>query len=231
MKNLKITKKLLPLLLLVVFASCKKDKNTEPESAPISTDELLGHYITLTINGDPSLRLIYFNKEGNEVKATLDYVNARRVQTVNLTDNTFSFDFGGDNQKVYTFKLAKDDSGVLKLSSYSYKNQSDATVVIDHAQIDNVADAATFKGKTFAQTGVNNSYLIFPLEVWVWNSLPSADNVAYSNYYVISPGAWKGNREGVDYIGISVPKWKDNKEPVMLVQKAGTAEVAIYKVR
>ena len=70
MKNLKITLQMLTLLLFATLASCKKDNGTAPEveATPIATDELLGHYITLTINGDPSLRLLYFSKEGNEVK-------------------------------------------------------------------------------------------------------------------------------------------------------------------
>ncbi|MES2454970.1 MAG: hypothetical protein V4594_05505 [Bacteroidota bacterium] len=231
MKNLKITLQMLTLLLIVTLASCKKDNGTAPEveATPIATDELLGHYITLTINGDPSLRLLYFSKEGNEINATLDYVNARRVQTVNLADNTFSFDFESNNQKVYTFKLAKDDAGKLSLSSYSYKNQSDANIIADYAQIDKVSDAPAFKGKTFVQTGVSNSYLMFPLEVWVWNTTPTYNGVPASDYYIISPGAWKGNRSGADYIGIGVPRWKDNTGPVMLVQKTGAAEVAVYK--
>ena len=86
----------MPLLLLVTFASCKKDKINEPETTQITADDLLGHYITSTLNANAGLRLIYFSKEGNVVKATQDQVSARRVQTVNIVDNTFTFDLDAD---------------------------------------------------------------------------------------------------------------------------------------
>lgn len=218
-------------VLLASMAACgKKDKEEIRPDAPVTAESLLDHYVTIVISGSPSLRIIYFNKVGNEVKGTLDIVTSRRVQTINVVNDSFSFDTDGDGKKVYNFKLSRDGSGKLFLSSYTYVNTDEPAIVLSYAQIDNVSDVQDFKGKSFVASDHADYTMNFLESTWEVKDARQNDD-GYAPYYVISPGAWKGKRNnGPDYMGVSVPKWKGD-QPVMLVQHNGDNQLEIYKVK
>ena len=106
MRNLKIsTMSLASVFLLIFFTGCKKDNSeVKPDPKPIVTEELLGYQIVADLANpanDIPYRLFHFSLSGNEIMATMDGVQSRRMRTIKITGNRFTFDSDGDGKIVY----------------------------------------------------------------------------------------------------------------------------------
>jgi hypothetical protein len=117
MKTLKPTLKAFTLILLLAFASCKKDGAVKPVpdsvvNTTVTSTDLVGYSIPVQLNVADGLRIIYFNKDGNAIKATYDAVTVRRIFTVNVVNNTWVMDLNGNGSIIYTFKFGRDDKGL-----------------------------------------------------------------------------------------------------------------------
>ncbi|MES2062828.1 MAG: hypothetical protein V4456_12960 [Bacteroidota bacterium] len=230
MKN--VSKLMMMIALITIMASCKKSNNDVVEpNTPVTTSDLLNQYITLQASVTPSLRILYFTKDGNDVKATVDAVTSRRAQTVTIADNSFTFDTDGDGKKVYTFTFSKDGSGKLSMDSYTYKNADVPEATAVYAQLNSITDAQDPKSKRFLGVEhVGYSMNFTDLSTWLVIDQRGSDT-AYPSYYLVSPGAWKGTRpDGTAYMGVSVPKWNGTNQPVILVQSsAANSTIEVYK--
>lgn len=222
MKNLKPVLTSLTLILLLAFASCKKDGAVKPDdksAAPVTAADLLDYNIPIALSTASGLRVIYFNKDGNDIKATLDAVSARRVYTVNLVNNTWTLDSNGDGSVIYTFTFGRRDDGIITITDASYKKLSDASIRMGYRMSKN-SDIPSIANARFSAAGNNALYVKFSDQ----HQFSVATNANYvgsglTSYYDLCPGAWKGTYNGVDYMGVTIIP--NPGEPVqMYVQKA-----------
>jgi hypothetical protein len=102
-----LTKLMLVFMLITAFAACKKGGGDEESSTPITTEDLLNQYITIELNTAPSLRILYFAKDGSDVKGTMDIADVRRIQTVKVNGNSFTYDRDGDGKSCTLLKWLK----------------------------------------------------------------------------------------------------------------------------
>lgn len=230
MKNLKPIVKACLLMLLLFFASCKKDGAVKPDpigNAPVTTTDLLDYSIVISLSSEEGLRIIYFNKDGNDIKATFDAVSARRILTVNLVNNTWTMDLNGNGSVIYTFNFGRDDKGQLAILGATYKKQDDASIKMQLALSKN-ADVQSFANMRFMNDANVRTYLKFSND----HNFAISDNVDYAgaewaSYYDLCPGAWKGTYNGVDYMGLylAVP----GQPAEMYIQKAGEAHYRVFE--
>jgi len=188
-------------LFLIICTSCKKEKN-EPQDTAVTAEDLVAYNIRwIIINPDAKrdIRILYFNRDGNAIKATLDGVDSRRVQPVHLLEDGFTFDLNGDGAVVYTLKLAKNEKGELSVANIKFYNinnpayriQEGSTAMLKTASIPSV------KNKTFKEGDV---ILKFNVDTWLYGGVPNLTGTFYE-----IPGGWKGTLNGVDYMGLCVP--------------------------
>ncbi|MET3980378.1 hypothetical protein ABIB62_002980 [Mucilaginibacter sp. UYP25] len=224
MKNLKPILKACSLILLLAFASCKKDGGVKPEvkvNTPITTADLLAYSIDITLGSELGLRVIYFNKDGNDIKATLDGITFRKIYTVNLVNNTWILDQLGDGTVTYTFTFAKDDKGQLIMANAIYKKQSDASIEMQLVMTKN-ADVPSFANTRFRNSENPTTYMKFSNDHnFAISNKSDYAGAGWSSYYDLCAGAWKGMYNGVNYMGFSIVQ---NGILIMIVQKAGTAD-------
>src|SRR5690606_1127158 len=175
-----------------------------------------------------------------EIMAILDGVDSRRGQLVNIVDSVFTFDVNGDQAFVYSFKISKDSTDNLSLLNYDLQS-SNQSIKLIYLQMDRVDNAKELDGLTYYLKDGNypgypentNFYLHFPEKNYFkWTTSTDFDRVKPSAYYIISRGAWKGKEihSGMDYMGVSVPSWKDGTEPVMILTVKGVNTLDVYKV-
>ncbi|MGY4536176.1 hypothetical protein ACVW0P_000583 [Mucilaginibacter sp. UYNi724] len=231
MKNLKPILKACSLILLLAFASCKKDGGVKPDkdpvinNTPVTATDLLGYVIPAQINMVGGLRIIYFNKDGNDIKATYDGVISRKIATVVVSNNILTLDLNGDGSLICTFEFSKSNTGELSLVKSTYKKQNDASVQMG-AILYKKSDLVTFANLKFVSDDDQPIYAKFTVD----HNFAVSDNknytgAAYSSYYDLCPGAWKGDYKGVSYMGICI---KNNNSVVgMFFQKAGDKELHI----
>lgn len=225
MKTLKPILKACSLILLLAFASCKKDGGVKPDAkstAPVTAADLVDYNIPIALSSASGLRVIYFNKDGNDIKATLDAVSARRVYTVNLVNNTWTLDSNGDGSVIYTFTFGRRDDGVVTITEANYKKLSDVSIRMGNRFLKN-ADIPSFANARFSAAGNNALFVKFSDQ----HQFAVATNANYAgsgwtSYYDLCPGAWKGTYNGVDYMGVTIVP--NPGEPIqMYVQKATEA--------
>ncbi len=241
------------VILLSVFSSCKTETvepnidNEEPEEeepvTPINAvnNDLLDYFFTIELEGSSNnLRILYFQEQENDdILAILDGVDSRRDQVVNVQDSIFQFDVNGDQAFVYTFKISKDSIGHLDLVSYELKSNNQNIKLI-YLQMSKVEDVQPIEGLTYfkeevdpTQIGLINYYLNFPeKDFFRWATSADFDSVKPSSCYTISRGAWKGNNvnNNIDFMGVSVPAWKDSSEPVMILTLKSSNTLDIYEI-
>lgn len=242
------------VILLSVFSSCKTETvepiidNEEPEEEepviPINAvnNDLLDYFFTIELEGSSNnLRILYFQEQENDdILAILDGVDSRRGQVVNVQDSIFQFDVNGDQAFVYTFKISKDSIGHLDLVNYELKSNNQ-NIKLNYLQMNKVEDVQEFDNLTYFKEGeanpgsilLVNYYLNFPeKDLFRWATSADFDSVKPSSCYTISRGAWKGNNvnNNIDYMGVSVPAWKDGSEPVMILTLKSSNTLDIYEI-
>jgi hypothetical protein len=227
MKTLKPILKAFTLILLLAFASCKKDGAVKPGPDPVinttvTSADLLGYSIPVQLNVADGLRIIYFNKDGNDIKATYDAVTARRIFTVNVVNNTWVMDLNGNGSIIYTFKFGRDDKGQVALFSASYKNQADASIQMNLVMLKN-ADIPVVANTRYKEHADMPNYIKFSDDHnFAISTQPNYGGAAWASYYDLCPGAWKGKYNGVDYMGITV-KVNASEPAEMIIQISGEA--------
>lgn len=190
-------------LFLITFTACKKEKNNpEPENTTVTAEDLLGYnirWILLDPDSKYNIRILYFNKVGNEIKATLDGIDSRIIQTINLVENGFTFDLNGNGTVVYTLKLEKAENGELKVVYNKFYNINNPAYRIAEAStaMFKTSSIPSVKNKTFAD---RNVILKFNADTWLYGGVPNVTGTFYE-----IPGGWKGRLNGVNYMGLCVP--------------------------
>lgn len=229
MKTFKPIFKAFTLLLLLAFASCKKDGTVKPgsiDSTPIKSAELIDYNVAISLSAELGLRIIYFNKDGNDIKATFDAVNFRRIFTVNVVNNVWTLDLNGNGSTIYTFTFARGDAGRIAMVAASYKKQDDASVQMQLIMSKN-SEIPSFAGKFFKEAHTPPLLMKFSNDHnFALSDKSDYAGAAWSSYYDLCPGAWKGTYNGVDYMGFSLIQ--DNRVQ-MFLQKAGEANYHVFE--
>ncbi|TKC08939.1 hypothetical protein [Pedobacter frigoris] len=214
MKTLKLTLSLFAIFL-VLFAACKKEKK-EAANTTVTAEDLLGYqmfWALISPAKTADLRLLYFNKEGTEVKAILDGVTFRNIKTVKMENNTFKFDFQDNGSVVYTFEFTKKD-GVISLVSSKFYNVNNPAYSASIPSMLPLSKFISVKNKVFkSNDGANSHIVTFSTDTWRYSAYP---NVA-GTYYECGTGGWKGRIAGLDYIGLQV----EQDVLLLTVQKNG----------
>lgn len=209
MKNLRSTIAVALVLSLVLLAACRKNSD-QVKTEPITKEELLGHQITSVLElsaGALSVRLFHFTQSGDEIMATMDGVTSRRSRAIKVSDNRFTFDSDNDGKIIYTFNLKRNEKGEIVMDSYEYQNLNTPSIKMSSVQIMR-NNFPGIKGKIFLESYNDNIRLQFTEDTWTLSDVPGATG----SFYEIAPGAWKGNLNGVDYLGVSIA---DDKSPIV----------------
>lgn len=221
MKTLQQIAKILTLVLVLLAAGCKKDKQ---DSLPVHPDDLLAYRFVGTFidnNKVERLRLFYFNKKENTIECTTDYITTRRIQTVALVNNSFTIDMDGDGKVVYTFNLGKRDDGSVFIRSSKYQNTTAPTYISWQCEAHKASDIVSVKNIHFV--GSNEYNISFKTDTWFFAKTPAVTG----SFYEVFPGAWKGTLNGVYYFGIRLKTKEDSK---MVFQKNGeTNMITLYQ--
>ena len=217
MKNIKHIYKLMPILLLIVLASCKK-KSTIPDASQIAASELLDYYLVAEhVTGVNKLLVLYFTKEGDAVKANAHLQGYFRASEVAIKNSILSIDYNGNGKSMYSFGLEKDAEGNLKLRSYDFQydgagNQLAYAIMVKKAEAFAFANLSFKTGNTifsFTSNGGN--------EVLNWPGDPNS-------YYRLTNIGFKTNNDR--FLGVTVPNWNGVNSPVLLVEKDDALYVA-----
>lgn len=246
MKNFKNMLIMLPLLLVVLFASCKKDSNNAgPNDGggngtdnAVVTKDLLDYYIVAQRKaGAARINILYFTQDGNAIKANMNGKGFLRSTAVTISGSTLKFDTNGDGVFVYTFAFEKGTDGKVKLKSYQYTDTSNPDQGLVYATLANKADAPAFENSSFKSgdillkfnTANNASTMDWDIKSRqtgtkyypppINQTLPVftvAPEVS-SPYYTLLNVGWKSNND--EFIGASVPAWNNVNTPVMLIER------------
>jgi len=219
MKILKLTLGILTLFC-ITLTSCKKETKA-PENTSVKAEDLLGYQMVWFLtepDGTQNLRLLYFDKEGDVVKATLDGITSRIIKTVKLDQNIFKLDLQENGSVVYTFEFGKKD-GELMLISGKFYNINNPNYEAAPGMLKR-SDFIPVNGKAFRNAKINE-IIIFNLDRWRHSSYP---NLAGS-FYECGTGGWKGVINGQNYMGAY---WDSGNGKIMLLQKAGDREITFF---
>ena len=216
MKNLMHICKMLPILVLVL-AGCKTN-SPDPQKTPITMSDLADYYLVAEHKtGGNKLAVISFAKDGDVVKADIHLQGALRVLEGTLQNETLSFDFNANGQAIYSFQLAKNADGSLKLKSYDfvYNGEGDQ---LSYAILAKKADAFSFDNSTFKVASElfkfsknNDTETLW----WFGSSYP---------VYKLANFGFKSNKD--ELMGAAVPNWQGIAKPVMLVEEGEKVWIA-----
>lgn len=209
---------LLMASVLLIFNSCKKDK--DENSSPVTAEDLAGYYMAGELGGGsgvPILFAFYFQQESGGVSVTYDLNESRRGGTVTLTDGKYTFDVNDNGIQTFSFEFKK-EGNTLKLVNADYVNTSVSDRKLQHVVLASKASAGAFAGKTFRQGDNANSYMKFSADSkWDWNTTGNFSTLTRNYYSLASPAiGWKGDG---NHMGIIVPSWKNGQGAGMLVQR------------
>jgi len=251
MKNLNNAYKMLPILLLFVFVGCKKNSaapgndNENPgidnpaADKGISMSELLNYYlVTERKTGNTKLGVMYFTQEGDVVKASLHgsgYLRSKEVVAINS-----SFSFNSDGFGTFNYTLEKDASGTIKLKSFDYNSGTDLAYALLIKKTDALPFAVSsfkagdllfkFKNPTTLEWDFQNRMVGFhtgppPLNL----KTPIFENKPEVTlpYYSLLDLGFKTNND--EFIGVTVPNWKDANTPLLLIERSGAAVLKAVK--
>lgn len=250
MKNFKKLSQMLVLIgICLVLGSCKKKSELDPHQPPgLAKEELIPYYIAVEHKlSNNKIGLIYFSKEGNEVKATFHGDGYAQTGSIVANGQGFSFDANGDGNYVYSFSFDKDAEGKLIMKSYQFVDKTSASQGLAYAVIARKEDVPVFENLQFTtkekilfefKRDVNNvmnvrwdikdrikyETMFFPPSSYVQVPFPYEGPEFSKPYTNLSGLGWK-EKEGI-LMGISVPQWKDSTKPVMLVEKGSTLYLA-----
>jgi len=226
MKHLTRIMTIASLMMLISIVGCKKNSNeTKPEPKPITAEELLGYQI-VTLFSSPAKnvppKLFYFAKSGNEIMATMDGVQSRRIRAIQVTDNRFTFDSDGDGKFVYEFNLKRDEKGLVIMGSSKYQNLNDPSITMPNAVIW-PSDFPAFKNKSFTSADGAGYGLNFTADAWTFSPVAGKTGT----FYEIAKGAWKGRLDGKDYMGFSAPA--EHNQVTMVLTREGSEQFMYFQ--
>ena len=220
MGNFRNIYKLIPILLLLVWLSCKKkDATPAPDEVKdVATSELLDYYIVAQHKSGKKLSVIYFTREGSSIKANVHLVATLRFREVNIKNLAFSIDLDDDGKAIYSFTVEKDASGKLRLSTYRYAYQNIGNQ-LTYAIIAKKTEAFAFAQSSF-KIG-DKSFNFYsdtgsPLLKWITTN-------SYT-YYNLTNVGFKTNDN--QFIGATVPNWDGIDTPVILIEKDNIMHIA-----
>ncbi|RYF09211.1 MAG: hypothetical protein EOO42_24175 [Flavobacteriales bacterium] len=233
MKNLKNAIKMLPLMLLFLTVSCKKDK-VKPEvvSDPVTKNDLVDYYIVAQHKtGGHRIMVAYFELNGDvlTVKATrqgaYNVLGVAVSHGVTVENGQFSIDWNGDGRtSMYRFTVEKDGNGNLKLKAYDFQFNGEGNLLA-YAVLAKKTEALPFDGDDFkmaahnlpfesVKSGIPLSFTTFiGSKILFWptrnleNQLDPYDNIISIGFTT------KAN-----LLGVTVPYWKGINTPIMLIE-------------
>ena len=232
MKNFKNALKILPVLLLLVFVSCKK-KDATPDAAveEIATKELLDYYIVAEhAIGSNKLMVLYFTEDNMAIKAQAHLLEGNKIINVVLKKSAFSIDYYGDGKAVYNFVVERDATGKLILKSYSFNF---------NGQGNELAYATMIKTRA-APIFTGLSYKMMPSHA-PFNTINTGTPFSIKPRSSGDAGAllWGGvgpyfseliniGFKTVDgaYMAVSLPNWKSIDKPIMLLERKNELFIA-----
>ncbi|MET4081886.1 hypothetical protein ABIB40_001837 [Pedobacter sp. UYP30] len=248
MKNLNNCYKMLPIILLFVLVSCKKNAvkptgddpvGKEPiEVKGIGMNELVDYYlVTERKTGNTKLTLMTFTNEGNVTKASVHGVGFLRIKEVAATNSVFSFDTEGFG--TYSYTLEKDANGTIKLKEYSFNGGTD----IAYALLVKKTDAFAIENSSFKAGEllfkINNTNVEWDIQKRIVGTKTGPPPLHLVTpiyltgpaeklpYYALVNFGFKTNNSQM--IGLTVPAWLGTNNPVMLVEKAGASVLKAVK--
>lgn len=226
MKHLTRIMTMASLMILITFIACKKNSNeTKPEPKPITADELLGYQIVTAFSSPAKNvppKLFHFARSGNEVMATMDGVQSRRIRAIKVIDNHFTFDSDADGKFVYEFNLKRDEKEMVIMDSFKYQNLNDPSITMPNAVIWQ-SDFPAFKNKSFTSADGAGYGLNFTADAWTFTAVPGKTG----SFYEIAKGAWKGRLDGKDYLGFSF--YQDHTQLSMGLIREGSESMYPFK--
>jgi hypothetical protein len=222
---MKVKNVFLILWVLMSISACDKNNGgPEPVDATVTAEDLLGYQMywgLIAPDNTVHLRFLYFEKSGDEVKATLDGITSRRILPINVQNNTITLDVNENGSVVYTFEFSKDGHGVKVASAKYYNIDNPAYRLGDNAAILPLSDFYSVKNKAFKS--VNSDTLVrFNVDTWLTGEYPAMTGT----YYECGVGGLKARINGVDYMGIRLII--DREIDGILLQKAGEKQIRAY---
>lgn len=216
------TLKIISLLLIILSLSACSRESNEPETinTNVSTEDLLGYQMYWALQfdggGDPYPRLMYFEKTGNTIKATIDGINNRAIKEVKVENNILSIDLNNNGSVMYTFELEKNNDGILLVKSAKYYDINHPNDKLgDGAAVIPLSQFSSVKGKTFKE--INDGTII----------RFNADNTFLSgqhpnntgSFYECGTGGFKANINNETYFGFNI---LEQGKSFILLQYTGT---------
>lgn len=181
-------------------------------------------YWALAIDDASYLRLMYFEKSGNIIKATIDGVNNRIIKNVEVKDNVLTLDINNDGSVVYTFELAKNKEGIISVKSAKfYDIYHPAYKLGDGAAIQALSDFSSVKGKTYKQANGDTIIGFNSDNTFLSGEHPSKTG----NFYECGIGGFKTSINQQQYFGFNIKIDKENYGIVL--QHTGTYELYSYQ--
>jgi len=233
--TLKNAIKMLPVMLLLLLVSCKKE---EAESTPvaelvaITPKELSDYYIVAEHKtGGHRMMVAYFELNGSTlmVHATRqgihNNVGVAVSHAVTIENGQFSIDWNGDGRtSMYRFTMEKDASGKLQLKAYDFEFNGEGKL-LSFAILAKKTEALPFEGHDFKMVASNLPFETvkngIPLsittfvesEILFWPSRNFEDQIdPYGNIINI------GFITKANLLGVTVPYWKGINTPIMLIE-------------
>jgi len=242
--------KMLAILLITIVVSCKK-KDANPINDPqnpdinnpvgatgIAMSELLDYYIVSERKtSNTKLAIMYFTKEGDVIKANIHGRGYLRTKEVTAVNSSFSFETEGFG--AYTYVLEKDATGRIKLKSYAH-NQGE----VNYALLVKKTEALAFANSSFKAGDLlfkfNNpgslewdiqtkiiGYTTGPPPLRIVTPIYATGPELTLPYYSLLDLGFKSNND--QFLGITVPSWKDSNTPIMLVENNGATVLKAAK--
>jgi len=192
--------KMLPILVLTVMVSCKKDKN----KSTIAASELLNYQLVVTLKNlnTTDIRLFYFTADGDNVNGTLEGLNVKKDQTVIIKNDGFIFNETENGSITYNFNFTKDVNGNLSVKSISFKNNTDVNMSVETSYISKIPDVLPFENVQYEAAAGSNITLSFFANNTTWRYFGVTNSVG--SYTKVTRGAWKGTIDGRSYMGLSI---------------------------
>lgn len=233
MTNLKNAIKMLPVLLLLLSVSCKKE---EPEPTPvaelITPKDLSDYYIVAEhTTGEHRMMVAYFELNGGAlmVRATRQGIYNNKGVAVShalaIENGQFIIDWNGDGRtSMYRFTIEKDASGRLKLKAYDFEFNGEGNLLA-YAILAKKTEALPFEGDDFkmiasnlpfetVKSGIPLSFTTFlGSKILFWPTRNPENQIdPYANIINI------GFITKANLLGVTVPYWKGIDTPIMLIE-------------
>lgn len=224
---------MLPVLLLLVSLSCKKEEaKPQPIANLIAAKDLLDYYIVAEHKtGGNRMMVAYFTLDGSNVmvRATRQGItNVKGVavdHVVTLENGQFGIDWNGDGRtSMYRFAIEKDDSGELKLKAYDFEFNGEKNLLA-YTILAKRTEALPFDDHDFkmiasnlsfetVKNGIPLSFTTFLGGKILWWPTRTTDNQLdpYDNLIDI------GFISKANVLGVTVPYWKGINTPIMLIE-------------